>query len=129
MAVAPLMTGQVKGGAIEKAIERAGSRLALGVQVGTSLAGNVVKAKAQDNLSGPILKVKTGHLRASILVLLTRAGLNSSVRVGSPTIYGAAHEFGSRINTAVKWLRTSLAQSRDKIREVYTREIDKALSQ
>jgi len=123
MAVAaPIMSGEVKGaletqknlgritGDMDKAIERA-----------VGLAANVVVARAQDNLSGPILKVRSGHLRGSLPagVDLNKDGMDSSALVGTPVGYGAVHEFGSARNKAVKWLAKSLDQTKQKIRQIF----------
>jgi phage gpG-like protein len=111
---------EVKG-AIGKALEDA-----------TALAAQVVKAQAQTNLSGPILDVKTGALRAGVLTSVKRSGLETTATVGTPIIYGAAHEngaqilngFGKGIPIDVRpryWLAHSLEQSRDKVFALYDR--------
>ena len=49
-----------------------------------------------NKLSGQVLKLRTGTLRRSIDVLVTREGAVSSGRVGTNLRYGIAHEFGFR---------------------------------
>jgi len=99
-----------------------------GLERGLELAGMAVKAKAQDNLSGRILDVKTGHLRGSILSTVSKAGFASEVIVGTPVIYGATHEFGGPRNVAVRWLQTSFEQVRQQLMNLINREVDRAVS-
>ncbi len=121
MAVAAaIMSAQVKGavktqkdlGRLEGEFDKAGERA-------VGLAGMAVKARAQENLSGKILDVKTGHLRASVGSVVEKNGMDSSALVGTPVGYGAVHQFGSARNRAVKWLTKSLEESVTKVRAIF----------
>lgn len=60
-------------------------------------AALVVVRRAQLNLTGPILRVRTGRLRASLVSRVEPHGRSWQARVGTPVRYGRVHEFGATI--------------------------------
>lgn len=134
MAVA--FKGKVLGSdEVRKRLQRFSADIGRAVEDGLGLSGAVVQAKAQDNLSGPILGVKTGTLRSSVLSIVDRRGIESSVKVGTPLGYGASHEFGANISNGfgkgisfslppLRWLFISLEQSRANVLEVMRKVVN-----
>lgn len=53
---------------------------------------NIVYRRVQDNLTGRVLNVKTGHLRQTIHTAVEDGGLRG--RIGSNVEYAEIHEFG-----------------------------------
>lgn len=53
---------------------------------------NIVYRRIQDNLTGRVLNVKTGHLRQTIDTVVEDGGLRG--RIGSNVEYASIHEFG-----------------------------------
>lgn len=62
---------------------------------GLQKAGFVVQRRAQQNLTGRMLRVQTGRLRSSLTVLVGRGPGGPEVLVGTNVRYGAVHEFGA----------------------------------
>ncbi len=131
--------GQVVGAeALGKFLtEGAEKKLGPAVERALGFAANAVKAKAQSNLSGPILNAISSHLKGSIQTKpFRKRGIDSEIHIGTPVIYGASHETGATITNgfgkgiaislrARHWLRTSLRQVRDRVFAIYEREIVK----
>lgn len=120
----PLMSVQLKGALeTQKNLKRIAGEFDQAVEESVGLSGEAVKAQAQSNLSGPILKVKTGHLRGSVGTKLEKDGMDSSVIVGTSVGYGDVHEHGGPRNKAVMWLAKSLEQSSQTVRDIFNRLI------
>ena len=64
---------------------------------GMSKIGLILERRVVENLSGPILKVRSGRLRSSITHLVESSMSDVSLKVGTNVIYMAAHEFGAVI--------------------------------
>lgn len=121
---AALMTITVNGlKGLEEKMKALPQQVNTAVERAMGFAGMAVKARAQENLSGRILNVKTGHLRGSIASVTKKAGIKSSTRVGTSVRYGAAHEFGSNRNKAVHWLKRSTEESRKKVELIFQKEV------
>ena len=134
MAVA--FNGKVVGSdELEKRLRRFSSNIGDAVEEGLGLSGEAVVAKAQDNVSGPILNVKTGTLLGGIFSVLDRKGIESSVSIGTPLVYGASHEFGANITNGfgkgisislppLRWLSLSFEQSGSKVFEIMRKVVN-----
>lgn len=60
-------------------------------------AAALIQRSAKRKVSGPVLNVRTGQLRRSIIVRKRGSGVSTVVTVGPQVKYGAAHEFGANI--------------------------------
>lgn len=60
-------------------------------------AAALIQRTAKRKVSGPVLNVRTGQLRRSIIVRKRGSGVNTVVTVGPQVKYGGAHEFGAQI--------------------------------
>jgi phage gpG-like protein len=56
----------------------------------------LVERAAKQNLSGRVLRVRTGRLRSSVTTAVSGSGTDLEGRVGTNVPYGAVHEFGAR---------------------------------
>jgi len=68
--------------------------------------GGVLRDRVERNLSGDVLRQRSGRLAASIAVNVARSGLRASATVDSDAPYAAIHEYGGTIPA-----RTILPQS------------------
>ena len=59
--------------------------------------GGVVRDRVERNLSGAVLRQRSGRLAGSIAVDVERSGLGASATVSSDAPYAAIHEYGGTI--------------------------------
>jgi phage gpG-like protein len=59
--------------------------------------GGVLRDRVERNLSGQVLKQRTGRLAASIAISVERSGAGASATVSSDSPYAAIHEYGGTI--------------------------------
>jgi phage gpG-like protein len=59
--------------------------------------GGVLRDRVERNLSGAVLRQRSGRLAGSIAVDVTRVGLGASATVSSDAPYAAIHEYGGTI--------------------------------
>ena len=59
--------------------------------------GGVLHDRVERNLSGAVLRQRSGRLAGSIAVDVTRAGLGATATVSSDAPYAAIHEYGGTI--------------------------------
>lgn len=154
MALSLSFSAQVGPGLIE-ALKP--DRLAAAMVDGMNRAVLIVKRRAQLNLTGRFLKVRTGRLRSSVTTRLERRGPDLVGLVGTNVFYGRIHEFGvahrwpitARKGKALKftiggtlffrrqvvhsglkerpWLRTALDESRQDIEQTFVASFMRAL--
>ena len=121
-------------------IDRGKDELNRAAERGMGLGGAAVLIEAQNNLSGTILGVKTGTLRSSVISRFKdRNGMESVLLIGTPLVYGAAHEkganitngFGKGINITVrarKWLFRASQQATARVNEIFRKVIEDAVA-
>lgn len=114
---------------VAKAFALMPRQMAKAVEQAMEDSGNAVKAKAQDNLSGPILGAVSGHLRASVSSKAPPKGMDTEATIGTSVGYGAVHQWGRRDGSlpALMWLTRSLEQVRDRILAIWNVRIKAAL--
>ena len=129
-----LFSGKIISKQVERAMQLAPGVMGQFAVIATQRGAEEVRGKAIDNLSGPILSPKTSNLRSSISAIVDEDGMDSSARIGtfqgqlgSVLKYAAAHEFGSRLNKAVHWLKRSFEQVDDLIQGHYLTQMKKAV--
>ncbi|BEQ14500.1 phage virion morphogenesis protein [Desulfoferula mesophila] len=85
-------------------------RLGPEVREAAMKGATLIAGEARENLSGKVLKVQTGRLRASILPLITRDTPDRvTAEVGTNVEYARIHELGGTIKpNRAEWLRFNI---------------------
>lgn len=73
------------------------ARIAPVMEKAMGLALVVAQGKIQDNLTGPILNVRTNRLRSSFVTRVENKNGTVYGNIGSNVVYAAIHEFGGTI--------------------------------